>query len=165
MLPKTTTEPNLTKDITLLQALVATPAELACMLGEVDEAAARQAPGSRQWAMADILSHLIDVETRYRVRLERVIQEERPDLPAIWPDEAAHAPTARPAELIERFRAARMETLAFLGRCSPEQWQRPAVHETFGPPTFRLLVQNLVDHDTLHLNQFREAAGRFQPES
>ncbi len=149
-------EPPLTKHITLLQALASTPATLARILEAVDEAVVRQVPLPGEWSMADILNHLVDVETRYYARLQEVIQKDRPVLPVIEPDEVVHDPHACLAELMVRFRAARTETLAFLGDRSIEDWQRSAVHETFGETNFRCLVQNLVDHDTVHVNQLLE---------
>lgn len=150
----------MTKRIVLLQALASTPADLARTLDGIDEAAARRPPASGEWSVADVVNHLIDVEQRYRERLRRVVREERPMLPAIRPDEAAHDPDAALGELLGRFEGARAQTLAFLGELSPADWQRPADHETWGETHFRFLVHNLADHDTLHLNQLAEVRQR-----
>lgn len=150
------TEPLLTKHITLLQALASTPADVARVFVAVGEAGARQIPAPAEWSMVDVLGHLVDIEARYRARLERVIHEEKPAVPALRPDEAAHASGLTLLELLDRFRGARVKTLTFLEGRSLEDWQRPALHATFGEITFRFLVQNLVDHDALHLNQLIE---------
>lgn len=145
-----------TKHIILLQALTSTPSELAQSFVAVSDTSAHQIIAPAEWSMINILEHLIDVETRYQVRLERVIKEDRPTVPTLWPDKATQTLDLRLEELIDCFQAARLRTLNFLKDLSPEDWQRPAIHETFGETTFWFLVQNLVDHDTLHLNQLRE---------
>jgi hypothetical protein len=47
--------------------------------------------------------------------------------------------------------------LAFLSGLAPEDWERPAVHETMGPTTLALQVQNVINHDLEHLAQLRES--------
>lgn len=145
-----------TKHIILLQALASTPSDMAQFFVDVNDTSAHQTIAPAEWSMIDILEHLIDVETRYRVRLERVIKEDRPTVPTLWPDQATQRLDLSLEELIDCFRVDRVQTLSFLKSLSPEDWQRPAIHETFGETTFWFLVQNLVDHDTLHLNQLRE---------
>ena len=146
----------MTKRIVLLQALASTPKDLIFTLRRVDEAASYRKPDSNQWSIGTVLHHLIDVEQRYRARLQRVIVEDRPFLPYIHPDEAAYQVQTPLAELLARFEQARAETLAFLKEIPPGGWQRVAVHETWGETKLRFLVQQLVDHDTQHLNQIIE---------
>jgi uncharacterized damage-inducible protein DinB len=146
----------MTKRIVLLQALASTPRKLARMLTGVNESTPRQRPVPDQWSITDVLNHLVNVEERYLDRLQRVVQEERPLLPAILPDEAASYPQATLDELMTRFENARAETLAFFKELSPEDWQRPAIHERKGETCFLFLVKVLVDHDIEHLNQIVE---------
>jgi uncharacterized damage-inducible protein DinB len=150
----------MTKRVILLQALAATTKDLARMLPRTDETFLHRRPTSDQWSIADVLNHLIDVEVRYLRRLQGVVQEDHPLLPAILPDETAHDVQARRDELLARFSRARSETLAFLEGISLGDWQRSAVHETWGEIRFRFLVQHLVDHDTEHLNQIIEIQGQ-----
>lgn len=150
----------MTKRVILLQALAATTKDLARMLPRIDETLLHRRPTSDQWSIADVLNHLIDVEVRYLRRLQGVVQEDHPLLPAILPDETTHDAQARRDELLARFSQARAETLAFLEGISLGDWQRSAVHETWGEIRFRFLVQHLVDHDTEHLNQIIEIQGQ-----
>jgi hypothetical protein len=153
---------TLTKHITLLQALAAMPATLRHAFDDVDEAMAHQIPAAGERSMAEIVVKWIEVEACYRARLERVVREERPLLPA-WPDEIDQAVETGLSELIDRFQIARKGMLIFLETRSPAEWQRPAIHETYGRTNFHLLVQNLVDHDTLRLNQLLEIKKILQP--
>ncbi len=123
------------------------------MLADVDRDMFHRRLSPDVWSMADVLRHLINVETRYYQRLRRVLVEERPYLPAILPDPTTYNRQVSPTELLAQFEAARLETLAFLRDVADEGWGRTAVHETQGEVTFQFLVQYLVDHDSQHLNQ------------
>jgi uncharacterized damage-inducible protein DinB len=146
----------MSKRTVLLEALQTAPTDVARMLAKVNDEMARRRPTADEWSIADVVNHLFYVEKKYRARLKRVKEEERPELPYIHPDESAHDLAAPLRELIERFQVERAETMAFLNTLSLGDWQRPAVHETWGEVRFRYLVQHLVEHDTAHLNQMVE---------
>lgn len=153
-------EQFLTKYITLLQALAAMPAKVAQVFTDVDEAQARRVSTETEWSMVDVVEHLIDVDLRYRTRFEQVVVEDNPFLYAIWPDETAQTLDLTVDALVKRFQLDRFQTVTFLESCSLSDWQRPATHEIFGETNFRYLVQNMVDHDALHLNQLIELKQR-----
>jgi uncharacterized damage-inducible protein DinB len=140
----------------LLQALASTPNDLSVLLKGMNATAAAQRPTLETWSIADVVCHLADVEKQYRARLQRVLQEERPQLPTIQPNEQAHDTTTPLPALLARFNEAREETLALLMEIKPGQWQRRGIHESKGDVTLRFLVQYLLDHDIQHLNQIVE---------
>lgn len=146
----------MSKRIVLLQALTSTLKDLALMLKGAAGAVSWKRPSPGQWALADVVNHLIYVERRYLERLHQVLETERPFLPAILPDETKHDVQATLSELVARFEEARHKTLSFLKEISPGDWQRTAVHETQGDVTLRFLVHFLVEHDIAHLNQIVE---------
>lgn len=142
----------MTKRIVLLQALASTPTDLRRLLKDVDDADARRRPGPEEWSLLDIVAHLNDIEERYRKRLKRVITADNPSFAYLHP--AASGPTGVPLSLLlKQFEMARGETLGFLSSLSQRDWSRPAVHETLGETRFQYLVQNLLDHDIVHLRQ------------
>jgi uncharacterized damage-inducible protein DinB len=150
----------MTKRIVLLQALASTPNDVARIVRGSPDQTAYLRPYPDSWSLANVLQHLVDVERRYLARLQRVLAEDHPLLPAILPDEEALATAVPPVtavELAHQFTAARAATMTFLSNLTPKEWQRSAVHQTMGVTSLRLLVQHLVDHDTLHLNQMLEA--------
>lgn len=146
----------MTKRIVLLQALASTSNDLALMLKGIDAADGNRCPSADTWSMADVVNHLIDVERRYRQRLQRVLDEAKPWLPFLHPHEEAHDPQAALTTLLARFKEERAQTVALLKEIGPGEWQRRAVHETKGDVTLRFLVQYMVDHDIQHLNQIVE---------
>jgi hypothetical protein len=142
----------MTKYITFLQALAATPVRLMPRMAEVGH--------STPQAMAHILQDWIAVERQYFVWFRLIVQQENPNLTpdcANRPISDGHVSLVR---LCDQFHAARMQTLAFLGEQAPEQWQRAATHHTFGRTTLQLLVQTLIDFDTVQLNLLTEQLGQ-----
>lgn len=143
----------MTKRIILLQALASTPTDIKRLLKGIDESTARRQPVNSEWSIAEIVSHLLDIEERYRVRLKRVITEDNPYFDSMHPDETVSDEDTPVGALVKQFELARGETIGFLSALSQRDWARPAEHETLGQTRFRFLVQNLLDHDIVHLNQ------------
>ncbi len=143
------------KRIVLLQALVALPKVLESMLKQADEQGVWQRPYPDQWSTAEVLNHLLDVEIQYLQRLQRVVGEKRPYLPAIHPDEKIQIPALSVHQLAAAFAQARVETAAFLQGLTLADWEKTAVHETWGEINLHMLVQRLIDHDNEHLSQMK----------
>jgi uncharacterized damage-inducible protein DinB len=152
----------MSKRIVLLQALASTPNDLRLMVQKLPSDLIHQRPDPDNWSIAEILCHLIDIEGRYRQRLYTVVHEDNPHLPVFYPDDSQYDEQANLDELLNRFGQARDVTVTFLQELSMKQWQRPAVHASWGPTTLRYLVQQLVDHDINHLNQAVETQQRLK---
>ncbi len=146
----------------LMKALAATPGDLERMVRGLKTTAVTHKPTPDQWSIADVLCHLQMMEERYLPRLEVVVREERPSIPYIHADEASHDLTRPLMTMLADFRLAREQTLDFLRGLKAGDWQRTAVHETWGEVKFRYLIQHLVDHDTDHLNQIVEIQQRLK---
>jgi uncharacterized damage-inducible protein DinB len=153
----------LSKRIVLLQGLTAAITNLLSLLADVDPMDFCQRTASSEWSLADVVCHLTAVERQYLRRLQRVLAEERPFLPAIHPNPTSHKLDTPPSELLMQFEAARAKTLALLQNVAEEGWERTAVHETHGEVTFQALVQFLVDHDGEHLNQIAAILQEHKP--
>ncbi len=146
----------MSKRAVLLDALASMPNDLGFMLRRAEETAVHHRPTPQDWSIADVLVHLATLEQRYLARLQKIVAEERPFLPFLHP-ETQPEPDLRPlAEFVTAVHDARQHTLSVLHTCKAGDWQRTAVHETFGDTKFRFMVQLLVDHDTEHLNQIIE---------
>ena len=146
----------------LMEALAATPRDLARLLRLVDAAAALARPAPGEWCVADVAAHLGYIEPLYLARLRRIAEQDNPFEPYMHPDASAHD-LARPLpELLDEFAARRAETLAFLAGLSQKDWGRPLVHETIGPTRLRDQVQALVDHDSDHLSQLAQLRERLE---
>ena len=135
----------------LIEALEATPRDLARLLRPVDDIAARWRPALSEWCLADVVAHLGQMEAPYLARLRRVVEHDNPFEPYLHPDESTHDLTRPLADLLQEFAARRAETVAFLADLDQRDWGRPLVHETIGPTRLRDQVQELVAHDNAHL--------------
>ena len=142
-----------TRYIVLLQSLRSSPDRLEAAVRSLPAEAHDWRPGEQDWSAHMLASHLAAAEAPFLKRLTRIAAEDRPSLPWFGPDLARpDSPDPLPA-ILARFRDEREHLLEFLSGLAPEDWERPAVHETMGPTTLALQVQNLVNHDTEHLGQ------------
>jgi uncharacterized damage-inducible protein DinB len=136
-----------------MEALAATPRDLARLLRPVDAATALARPTPDDWCVADVVAHLGYIEPLYLARLRRIAEQDNPYEPYMHPDANSHDLTRRLSELFDEFAARRAETLAFLSGLGQRDWGRPLVHATIGPTKLRDQVQALVTHDNDHLEQ------------
>jgi hypothetical protein len=101
------------------------------------------------------LCHVRDIEIDgYSVRLQRIVHESHPLLASIDGEALARErsyATARAADALGAFRAARAQTMALLAGVTPEQFARTAVLEGYGRVTLRSLLHYLCSHDQQHL--------------
>lgn len=101
-------------------------------------------------------------EAPFLGRLTRIIQESQPWLPYFGPDVARPDLAIPMPEVLARFRAERDQLIVFLSTLAPDDWERPAIHETMGPTTLAGQVQNIVNHDSEHLGQLYELREAWQ---
>jgi uncharacterized damage-inducible protein DinB len=122
-------------------------------------------PGAESWSVCMTVAHLARAEPLFRQRFRRMFAEDNPVVPYFGPDSAL-PDTDRPfGELLRWFTAERDETIALLRGVPPDAWARPAVHETMGPTTVLQQVENIVDHDTVHLGQIAAVVRQWQTEA
>ncbi len=110
---------------------------------------------SEHFTAIEQLCHVRDIEIEgYHVRFDRTLHEDRPVLASIISEPLAieRAYGAQDAaEALASFRAAREKTVQLLRGLTPEQLNRPAEFEGYGPLTLRSLVHYLCSHDQQHL--------------
>jgi len=117
-------------------------------------------PAAGEWSARHIVCHLRDHEAAEdRMRLERIVNEDKPFLSTIY-DPWAHAhnydETSTEVALYD-FARSRSDTVSWLNRLPAEAWQRTARHSIFGPTTFSEMVRFTTEHDLTHLRQIRKA--------
>lgn len=146
-----------TQRIVMLQTLSNATARLAGELESLGADGYDWHPQPSEWSARETLAHLAAAETPFLQRLQRITSETNPFLPYFGPDVARPDGGLPLPQALESFRAARERLLAFLSSVPPEDWERPAVHETMGPTMLALQVQNLINHDLEHLAQLHQA--------
>ncbi|MEO7642270.1 MAG: DinB family protein [Ramlibacter sp.] len=144
-----------------LDALAAFPQQLEAHYAAIPQGFGHWAPSSWEGVPSEAFTaieqvcHVRDIEIEgYHVRLRRTLAEVRPVLASLDSEAlAAQRGYGRQdaATALSAFRCARAETLELLHGLAPEQLERTAVFEGYGPLTLRSLVHYLCSHDQQHL--------------
>lgn len=148
---------------TMLAILRATPAVMDSFCRNLSDDAWRQNPREGEWCVTEIVCHMRDVDVEVNLpRIKKVLQDNNPFLPGEDTDPWAiqrHYKKQDGRQALRQFIAARMEMLDMLEAIQPEDWERPARHAIFGPTRLVELVNIIVGHDRLHVQQTYEVLG------
>ncbi len=155
-----------------LQAIEAFPAQLEAHYAAIPARFKNWAPPSWDGVPSEALTaieqlcHVRDIEIDgYHLRLRRTLEEEHPTLLSIDTDalvvQRAYASADANAALAD-FRDARAQTIALIRSLRPEQFDRTAVFEGYGPLTLRSLVHYLCSHDQQHLAGLQWLLGKIE---
>ncbi len=112
-----------------------------------------QAPGPGEWAVRDVLFHLLTAQSLLAGRVEKILSEDMPFLEglAAWAEEASQALAA--GEILARYRDSRQATIDRLGTIAGQDWWRQAHHSEFGVVTLLQQTSYFAKHDASHLPQ------------
>lgn len=162
--PAEALQPDYSTPSAMLAILRSTPAALDTLGAGLTNEDWTRKPQAGEWAPAEILCHLRDVEQEVNLpRLQRVLGEENPFIAGKdtdpWADERQYICQSGP-QAQDEFTAARVELLALLEGLQPADWQRPARHAIFGPTHLAELVSIIAGHDRLHLQQLTRDVAR-----
>jgi hypothetical protein len=155
-----------------LSALEAFPSQLEAHYAAIPAEFKHWAPASWEGVPSEALTaieqicHVRDVEVDgYHVRFHRTLNESNPALPALDTDglvvERFYA-DADESAVFAAIRAARAKTLVLIASLSPEQLDRTAVFEGYGPVSLRSLVHYLCSHDQQHLAGLQWLLGKIE---
>jgi hypothetical protein len=112
------------------------------------------------------LCHVRDIEVDgYHVRFHRVLNESNPTLASIDTEalvkERSYA-NSNAGTALAAFRDARSKTVALITGLAPQQFNRTAVFEGYGPVSLRSLVHYLCSHDQQHLAGLQWLLGKIE---
>lgn len=125
-----------------------------------DASTLQHRPGPGEWSAMEVLGHMIDKMQHWAKRVERVVAEERPMLPAFDQDAAVreHAyQQANPATLLEQLTQVCERFAVIVERIPASALQRDGVHEEFGPMTLHQCIEAPLGSVPAHFEQFRTA--------
>ena len=141
-----------------LERLERTPDEIAAAIQGRNDAILSRRPDAENWAAKEVVCHLRDIEEQFILRFRSMLAMDNPKFltlgdmpnqpaewgiaegdglpfdPARWAEERQYLRNDTDLALAS-FRERRKETLVFLRRLTPEQWQRGSLHTTLGPMT------------------------------
>ena len=125
-----------------------------------DDHAIRHRPAAGEWSAIEVVGHLIDKMGIWTSRVERLLAEERPTLPAYDQDALVREHNYQHADPDELFKQLRQACARFAGlveRVPVSALEREGVHEEFGPITLRQCISYPLESAPPHLKQLRAA--------
>jgi uncharacterized damage-inducible protein DinB len=139
--------------------LSTTPVMLRELTSDVTTEQAGKPPAAGEWAIADVVRHLVEGDRDTLLpRLRRMLAETRP----VFPTTAAQAGDASDlSTLVAAFASARTEMVKILGALDEAGWQREGVSPSRGPLTVESYARSTDSHDTEHLRQIQDVRARF----
>ena len=113
----------------------------------------RPAPGT--WSAHEHACHLAAVNAVVRGRLERMLAQENPPLPAYEPDKE-DLQGADLGEAMARFERERAELVERARALSPAEWERTGEHPIYGRWSVFSMLRRLALHDLFHAYRIEE---------
>ncbi len=140
------------------EMLAATPGILRGLMSEISDEDARWNPAPGRFSIAEVLAHLSHSEEQcYRLRLDRLIAEERPEFE---PDDASSYldlyRNADPEEAFKQFEGQRITNVEMLRTLTDDAGQRVALHRSAGEITLANMLHEWALHDLGHVRQVAE---------
>ncbi|HXZ29102.1 MAG TPA: DinB family protein [Terriglobales bacterium] len=141
-----------------IDAIERGPGMVVAAVAGADDKALRYKPAPDKWCILEILGHLADVEVLYGYRLRQMLADKEPAIAPIDQDDwARHLGylEAKPAELLEAYRAARRANVRLLRRLKPADLdEKAAFHpEKKRQVTLGELIGMMAVHDPNHAGQ------------
>src|SRR5215467_7835510 len=121
-----------------------------------DEHAIRHRPADGEWSAIEVVGHMIDKMGIWTGRVERIMAEEKPALPAYDQDALVREHDYQHADPAVLFRHLRQECEHFaslIERVPTSALEREGVHEEFGPMTIRQCIVVPLESSHEHLEQ------------
>ena len=121
--------------------------------GISDEALNRR-PNADKWSARENLAHLARYHEMFMERIERICNEERPQLTRYSAESDAEWPAwaALPAsEVLARLGSLRAQMIARVERLSAAELSRSAIHSRFGEMTLTQWLEFFLLHEAHHL--------------
>src|SRR5258707_14736037 len=125
-----------------------------------DDRAIRHRPAAGAWSAVEVVGHMIDTMQIWTSRVEHILVEERPALPAYDQDALVREHDylhADPDVLFEHLRQACERFATLVEHIPISALQREGVHEEVGPMTLRRCIELPLESAPEHLEQLRAA--------
>jgi hypothetical protein len=159
-------------NLVTIHALEAFPQQLEAHYAAIPAEFKHWAPPSWEGVPSEPLTaieqvcHVRDIEVDgYHVRFQRTLSESNPTLESIDTEALASARAygeSNADAVFAVFREARAKTIALLSGLKPEQFNRTAVFEGYGPLSLLSLVHYLCSHDQQHLAGLQWLLGKIE---
>ena len=111
-------------------------------------------PDAERFSLREVVAHLVDFDSVSRERFERVIREDKPELPD-WDEAeaAAHYDARNPKHQLQNLLVSRQELALWLEGLSDKEWKRTGSRPRVGDFSVEEGVALMLGHDAYHLEQ------------
>jgi hypothetical protein len=140
----------------ILKSLRASPIVVRQLVRGLDDFQIRYRPTPKDWAVIEVVAHLADTDQRALERVQRMLHEEEPYLPAYDPNELARECAyinMNLGEQLDRYEQERRRHVADLEALDPAAWERIGRHEAHGQMSVELYESHTACEDVDHLAQ------------
>jgi len=136
-----------------LAALASGPDEVEETVRGLSEKQMAQTPRPGEWAIRDVVWHILVAQGLLEGRVEKMLAEDNPSLEGVaaWAIEGEHSLLVQ--GMLERFRASRQRIVDRLTGLPAEDWWRTARHEEFVRFTILQEASYFARHERSHLPQ------------
>jgi hypothetical protein len=142
----------------IIEALRLLPEQVSEEVKGLSEEQLRFRPGDGQWSLREIIGHLRDFAEIDHDRLCRMITQESPFLPGYDQEVLVRERNYQEADLqavLDELASFRRRTVQVLTELVDANWARTGRHLERGIFSIRQLVEQLVRHEAMHLEQVR----------
>ena len=115
--------------------------------------------GAGFWTVAERASHLVQVQAMLLERLQRFLDEDRPEfVPYILGDaeEEDKPPEMEMKAALAEFAQCRQQQLALLEKADDATWQKTAIHPEYDLYTLYILTRHILMHDHWHMYRMEQ---------
>jgi len=115
--------------------------------------------GGGFWTIAEHVSHLAQVQTMLLDRLQRFMDEDRPEFVPYIPGDDEVDSRLTPMELdaaLETFTRRRRQQIELLDGADRADWQKDASHPEYEQYSLYILVRHILMHDHWHMYRMEE---------
>jgi uncharacterized damage-inducible protein DinB len=143
----------------LLECLKRSGRILAEFVKTISAAKLNQRRGDGFWTIAEHVSHLAQVQSMLLGRLQRFMDEDRPQfVPYIPGDDETES---RPSQMemddaLEAFARRRRQQVELLEKADSDVWQKTASHPEYEHYSLYILVRHSLMHDHWHMYRMEE---------
>ena len=139
----------------LIEGLGRIPEILSGFVSAIPEDKMNIRRGGDFWTIGEHLSHLAQVQPMLLERIQRFLDEERPEFVPYIPGEDQDEPDTPEvlavSDALDQFARYRSEQLSLLEDATESIWNREAIHPEYDRYTFHILVRHILMHDYWHM--------------
>jgi uncharacterized damage-inducible protein DinB len=146
-------------NVEIIERVSSLPERVAAEIEGLSEDELRRRPAEGDWSLKEVCGHLRDDSEVWRRRLNLMITETDPVLPAYDQEAMVRQGAYQEADIAKvlgDFKRLRLEMVDSLTGLAPEGWQRPGQHPDWGRLTIRQGMEMMIRHTEGHLEQVRE---------